>query len=98
MNDAQHWRHLSLRLLTSNVVKEASSLREDHDVHLEGLCKSNNFQIVTVDACFGHCLHVLFVGSVDFFGCRSSGDGRSSERAVVLAFWISTSATAGMDN
>ena len=98
VDDAQRWSHLSLRFLTSDVVKETSSLGKDHDVHLEGLSKSNNLEIVTIDACLGHCLHVLFISSIDLFRCRSSGGGSSSERAVVFAFRVSTRATSRMDD
>ena len=98
VNNTQHWSHLSFRFLTPNIVKETASFGEDHDVNLEGLSKSDDLQIVTIDACLGHCLHVLFVGSVNFFGSRSSGHGRSGQRAMVFAFWISTRAASRMDD
>ena len=97
VNNAQHGGHLSFRFLTPDVVKETSSLGEDHDIHFEGLSKSDDLQVVPVDACLGHCLHVLFVGSVNFFGSRSSGNGRS-KRAMIFAFRISTRAASRMDN
>lgn len=98
VNDAQRRGRLSLCFLTPDVVKEASSLGEYHDVHIEGLSKSDDLQIVPIDACLGHCLHVLFVRGVDFFGSRSGSDGRSGERAMVLAFWVSTRAASRMDD
>ena len=98
MNNAQHWGHLSFHFVTPDVVKETSSLGEDHDVHFEGLSKSDNLQIVPIDACLGHCLHMLFVSGVDFFGCRSSGDGRSGEGAMVLAFRVSTGTASRMND
>ena len=98
VDDTQHWGHLSFRFLTPNVVKETASLGENHDVHFEGMSKSGDFQIVTIDACLRHCLHVLFIGSVNFFGSRSSGHGRRGQRAVILAFWVSTSTASGIDD
>ena len=98
VDNAQHWSYLSFRFLTPHVVKETASLRENHDVHFEGVSKSNDLQIITIDARFGHCFHVLFVGSVNFFGSRSSGHGRRSQRAMVLSFWVSTRTTSGVDD
>ena len=98
MNNAQHWDHLSFHFLTPDIVEETSSLRKDHDIHFEGLSKSDDLQIVPIDACFGHCLHVLFISGVNLLGSRSSSDGRICERAMVLAFWVSTGATSGMDD
>lgn len=98
VNNAQRWGHLSFRFLTPDVVKETSSLREDHDIHFEGLGKSNDLQIIPINAGLSHSLHVLFIGSVNFFGSRSSGDGRCGERAMVFAFWISTRAASRMDD
>ena len=98
VNNTHHGSHLSFRFLTSNVVKETASLGEDHNVDLEGLSESDDLQIVTIDACLGHCLHVLFIGSVNFFRSRSSGHGRRGQRAMVLAFWISTRAASRMDD
>ena len=98
VDNAQHWSCLSFRFLTPHIVKETASLRENHDVHFEGMSKSNDLQVVTIDACLGHCFHVLFVGSVHFFGSWSSGHGRRGQRAMVLSFWISTRATSGVDD
>ena len=98
MDNAQHWSYLSIRFLTPHIIKETASLGENHDVHFEGVSKSNDLQVVTIDACLGHCLHVLFVGSVNFFGSRSSGHGRRGQRAMVLSFGISTRTTSGVDD
>lgn len=98
VNNTQHWSHLSFRFLTPNVVKETASLGEDHDVDLEGLSKSDDLQVVTIDACLGHCLHVLFVGSVNFFRSRSSWHGRIGKRAMIFAFWVSTRAASRMND
>ena len=98
VDNAQHWSYLSFRFLTPHVVKETASLRENHDVHFESVSKSNDLQVVTIDACFSHCFHVLFVGSVNFFGSRSSGHGRRGQRAMVLSFWVSTRTTSRVDD
>ena len=98
VDNTQHWGYLSFRFLTSDVVKETTALGKYHDIHFEGVSKSNDFQIVTIDTCLGHCLHMLFIGSVNFFRSRSSGHGRRGPRAVVLAFWIPTRTTSGMYN
>lgn len=98
VDDAQHWGRLPFRFLTPDVVKETPSLGEDHDIHFECLSKSDDLEIVPIDACLGHCLHVLFISSINFFRSWSSGDGRCGESAMVLAFWVSTRAASRMDD
>ena len=98
VDDAQHWSYLAFCFLTPNIVEETASLREDHDVHFEGVSKSNDLQVITIDACLSHCFHVLFVGSVNFFRSRCSGHGRRGQRAMILSFWISTRTTSRVDD
>ena len=98
VDNTQQWDHLSFRFLTPDVVKAMASLGEDHDIHFECLGKSDDLQIVTIDTRLGHCLHVLFIGSVNLFRSRPSGHGRGRQRAVILAFRISTRTASGMDD
>lgn len=98
MYNAQRWGRLSFRFLAPHVVEKASSLREDHDIHFEGLSKSGDLQIVPIDTGLSHRLHVLFVSRVNFFGSGSSSNVRSGERAMIFAFWVSTRATSRMDD